>query len=128
MVVRIPTDKLGLTVYSEKGRFGTRVDRVRPFSVAEVAGIKAEDVFVKIGGEFVLHYNHAQLVEKLATQPLSFSVELTDSHQMPKSRGKYLIEICDSIPTAMDEAVDRLAGPAELDIRTSPTLILPPHH
>lgn len=95
--------------------------------MAEVAGIKADDIFVKIGGEFVLHYNRkfihvraplvrimitnrpdakttdAQLVEKLATQPLSFSVELTDSHQMPKSRGKYLIEICDSISMAMNK-------------------------
>eukprot|EP00040_Diaphanoeca_grandis_P032116 m.193626 g.193626 ORF g.193626 m.193626 type:complete len:346 (-) comp32510_c0_seq2:95-1132(-) len=92
-IIRTPGETLGMVIYSEKGKYGTRIDRAKPNSVSERAGLRAEDIFVRLNGEVVLHCNHQQLVRKLVTMPLCFSAEVCESTQLPSIKGKYSIEV-----------------------------------
>jgi hypothetical protein len=90
---RLPGQTLGMVVYSEKGKYGSRIDRVKRDGVAEAAGLRAEDIFVRLGDEVVIHCDHQQLVQKLLALPLCFTADVTESSQLPRAKGRYSIEM-----------------------------------
>merc|ERR1712072_175674 len=77
----------------EKGKYGSRIDRVKPDGVAEAAGLRAEDIFVRLAGEVVIHCDHQELVQKLLALPLCFTADVAESSQLPRSKGRYSIEM-----------------------------------
>jgi hypothetical protein len=86
-------ERLGMVVCSDFGRYGTRVDKVHPDSAADAAGVKPDDIFIRIGEEHVLHCDHEKLVGKLATLPPCFVMEVAENFQMPTAFGKYVITV-----------------------------------
>lgn len=92
-VSRVVGQTLGMVVYSEKGKYGSRISKVKPGGVAEAAGLRGEDIFVKLGDEVVIHMEHQQLVERLLAAPLCFTADVCESMQLPRTKGRYSIEM-----------------------------------
>jgi hypothetical protein len=111
-IQRTPGQKLGMTVFSAVGAYGTRVQVIQPDSAVDRAGLQPDDVFVRLNGEIVLHCNNLQLVAKLATMPEQFEVEFVESTQMPTVKGRYVVKI--------QRYMDNMPGP----IRSSAALIV----
>eukprot|EP00041_Stephanoeca_diplocostata_P014302 m.258870 g.258870 ORF g.258870 m.258870 type:complete len:482 (+) comp19653_c0_seq6:227-1672(+) len=101
---RAPGEPLGMVVYSEKGKYGTRVDTVKPNSVAERAGMQPEDTFIEVNGQFVLHYTHSELVKMFKDLPSPFRAEIAESWQLPQRVGRYFVEIASHDTLAIDRA------------------------
>lgn len=92
-VRRTSGQKLGMVVYSEVGSYGTKVESVKPNSSACLAGLRKDDVFVRLGDTHVLHLAHRELVQVLSQMPDSFECEVADKGQMPLAKGKYQVKI-----------------------------------
>ena len=126
-VRRNPGEKLGMVVCSDCGRYGTRVDKVHTGSPAETCGLLKDDIFIRIADEYVLHCDHEKLVQKLATVPLCFAVEVAESFQMPTAVGKYVITVREPRGSGGADAFGATlpgVGPAR-PRRSSPTLQAP---
>lgn len=92
-VSRVAGQTLGMVVYAEKGKYGSRIDKVKPGGVAEAAGLRREDTFVKLGDEVVIHMDHQQLVERLLSLPPCFTADVCESTQLPRAKGRYSLEM-----------------------------------
>ena len=92
-VSRVAGQTLGMVVYAEKGKYGSRIDNVKPGGVAEAAGLRREDIFVKLGDQVVIHMEHHQLVERLLSLPPCFTADVCESPQLPRTKGRYSLEM-----------------------------------